>query len=235
MHKFLLGCGAAVASIAVAALAVVEGGLFDVAASSPHSPLVAWATHATMIHSVRLRSRGEQLPAPSTDAVNLGFREYEKDCVTCHGGPGIARAPWVDGMTPTPPYLLDASRLWSAPELFWIVKNGVKMTGMPAWGATKSDREIRDLVAFLEALPALSAEDYRKMRAENDGQSVADDTTRRKCGHESVASPTPRRAGCRSSISPESARSVFRPAAVPRPAADASATTPARPKNSTAI
>jgi hypothetical protein len=82
----------------------------------------------------------------------------------CHGGPGVERGKWVDGMTPTPPYLLDAARVWSRRDLYWIVGNGVKMTGMPAWRATRPDAEVWDVVGFLEVLPCLSASDYRRLR-----------------------------------------------------------------------
>jgi len=69
-------------------------------------------------------------------------------------------------MNPSPPYLLDQSRRWTPNQLFWIVRNGVKMTGMPAWGLTQSDAEVWNLVAFLEAMPDLAPADYQKMRTE---------------------------------------------------------------------
>jgi mono/diheme cytochrome c family protein len=149
------------------ALAIVETGAFDTSASTPHSFLVAWATHTTMIHSVRLRSRGVVPPARFTgDDVRAGFRLYEADCLSCHGGPGIARGRLAAGMNPTPPYLLDAARKWPPAQLYQIVRNGVKMTGMPAWRGVRSDREMWSLVAFLDALPALTPQAYLQMRRE---------------------------------------------------------------------
>jgi hypothetical protein len=68
-------------------------------------------------------------------------------------------------MTPTPPYLEDAARRWRPEELYWIVGQGVKMTAMPAWGETRSNGQVWDLVAFLEALPDLTTADYARMRA----------------------------------------------------------------------
>jgi mono/diheme cytochrome c family protein len=162
---FAAGWAAGVASLAIVALVVVETGAFDVAASTPHHPLVAWATHATMIHAVRRLSPAPR-PAPPPDPERLaaGFRLYDAHCVSCHGAPGVARAAWVRGLTPTPPYLLDAGRRWSPGELRWIIRNGVKMTAMPAWGFTRSPAEIDALAAFVETLPNLSAQDYARLR-----------------------------------------------------------------------
>ncbi|HLG87353.1 MAG TPA: cytochrome c [Alphaproteobacteria bacterium] len=165
MKRFILGWVAGLATVGLVGLAVVQIGAYDVAASTPHSALVAWAVHTTMIHSVQLRSSPHPAPQSDAERVAEGFREYDSDCVACHGGPGIDRASWAKGMNPTPPYLLDAARHWTPGQLFWIVKHGVKMTGMPSWEKTKSDRELGDLVAFLEALPTMSADDYRRMRA----------------------------------------------------------------------
>lgn len=70
-------------------------------------------------------------------------------------------------MTPSPPYLVDAPRHWTTAELYWIVGNGVKMTGMPAWSAVHSPDQLWDIVAFLEAQPYLTARDYAALRAAN--------------------------------------------------------------------
>jgi len=151
----------------LAGLLVVYAGLFDARASTPHDPLTAWATHTTMVHYMR-RASPASAPSPTfTPAQTLaGFRAYEADCEVCHGGPGVAHAHWVDGMNPSPPYLLDQSHRWTPNQLFWIVKNGVKMTGMPAWGATQTDADVWNLVAFLEAMPYLAPADYQNMRTE---------------------------------------------------------------------
>jgi mono/diheme cytochrome c family protein len=159
------GLTALVAAIAIA-LFVIFSGAFDVTASTPHHPLVAWATHTTMKHSVRARAKDRAAPKVFTTAqVAAGFSEYDQHCAACHGGPGLSRAVWASAISPTPPYLLDAARRWSPEELEFIVHNGVKMTAMPAWGEVEREDQIWNLVAFLEALPRLSAADYERMRA----------------------------------------------------------------------
>lgn len=164
--------GAAFA-LAAAALAAVMGatlfvwfGVYDVSASAPHSNLAAWAIHATMIRSIRTRAATIHAPQRFSQAqAARGFGEYERHCVGCHGAPGVARAPWASGLTPTPPYLIDATRKWTPAELRLIVGDGVKMTAMPAWKFTLSDDRLWDLVAFLETLGATTPRQYARMRA----------------------------------------------------------------------
>jgi mono/diheme cytochrome c family protein len=163
---FVLGGFAAMACAGIGALVVIESGLFNATATTPHLRIVGWAAHSAFIHSVRVRSGDVQAPARFSEAeVTAGFHRYDADCAMCHGAPGVPRAPWVRGMTPTPPFLLDAARRWTPAQLYWIVGRGIKMTAMPAWSETRSDGQIWDTVAFLEALPRLSPADYARMKA----------------------------------------------------------------------
>ena len=162
----IVGWGAGLATIGLGALLVVATGSFDVTAIHPHSNLTAWATHETMIRAEQRLSRAIPAPSAFTAAQRTeGFRQYDAECAMCHGGPGVPRQGWVDGMTPTPPYITDSARRWSPRELYCIVGDGVKMTGMPAWRAKISSAEIWSLVAFLEILPDLTPQDYARMRA----------------------------------------------------------------------
>jgi mono/diheme cytochrome c family protein len=95
-----------------------------------------------------------------------GFCTYEAHCVACHGAAAVAREQWVNGLEPDPPYLLDATSHWKPRELFWIVKNGIKMTGMPSWRESLTDRQIWDVVAWLEATRQLPPQTYVRWRAE---------------------------------------------------------------------
>ena len=167
---WLSGVAAGLLSVGIGAFIVIEGGLFNATASTPHLPAVALAAHTAFIRSVQVRARGIEPPARFTPAeVTAGFRDYDVSCVACHGAPGIPRADWAGGMTPTPPYLEDAARRWRPQELYWIVGQGVKMTAMPAWRETRSNGRVWDLVAFLEALPDLTTADYLRMRSGSGG------------------------------------------------------------------
>jgi mono/diheme cytochrome c family protein len=161
-----LAWGAGLATVGAVALAVVCFGFFNTTASTPHPAIIAWATHMTMKNDVRRNAARITAPPPFTPAqVQHGFALYDANCAVCHGGPGLARAPWISGMTPAPPFLLDTARQWTPSQLYWIVRHGVRMTGMPAWDQTLSEADVWDVVAFLEALPNYSAADYARARA----------------------------------------------------------------------
>ena len=160
----LAGTAVAMALLCAGGLAVVATGAFDARASTPHDPITAWVTHTTMVHSMRREAQGVHPPAAFTPAETIaGLHLYERQCMVCHGGPGVPRAGWVHGMNPSPPFLLDASRRWSRGQMYWVVKNGVKMTAMPAWAFTDSDGQIWDLVAFLEAMPQMEPADFQRL------------------------------------------------------------------------
>ena len=158
---------AAVLAGALGGIGFVKSGLFDVGASHPHTRFTEWVTHETMIHSVRRHARSITPPARFTAASAVrGFCEYETHCVACHGAAGVAREHWASGLEPQPPYLLDATRRFNSAELFWIAQNGIKMTGMPSWRDTMTDRQIWDVVAFLEASRQLPPQTYLRWRGE---------------------------------------------------------------------
>lgn len=164
-----IGIGAAIAIIVIVPLGVyafVKSGIYNVAAAHPHTKFTEWLTHETMIHSVRHHARGLVAPARvSAAAAERGFCTYETHCVACHGAAGVAREQWPAGMEPQPPYLLDATETFSPAQLFWIAKNGIKMTGMPAWRDRLTDSQIWDLVGFIEASRQMSPATYRQWRA----------------------------------------------------------------------
>jgi len=154
--------------------AIVSGfGLFPADAFTPHNPIVARIAHWTFVRSVRHHAGDEAPPRFTPEQVEAGFRQYEQDCVMCHGAPGVARAPWVTGMNPGPPYLMGAARRWTPAQMRWIVANGAKMTGMPAWRVSRSDQQIWNLVGFLEAMSHMSAADYARMRASAQASGAA--------------------------------------------------------------
>ena len=96
--------------------------------------------------------------------VKDGFDHYEDMCGGCHGGPSVERSEIGKGLNPQAPDLADAVRAWSPRQLFWIVKNGLKMTGMPSFGKTHDDNQVWSIVAFIEQLPGMSYEQYQEMK-----------------------------------------------------------------------
>ncbi|MES2327908.1 MAG: cytochrome c [Pseudomonadota bacterium] len=162
-----LGGGLALAVLVpLGTFAFVKSGMFNVGASSPHSRFTTWLTHETMIHSVRSHAKAIVAPASVSAAqVRRGFCEYETHCVACHGASAVARQSWVSGMEPAPPYLVDATQKWRPRELFWIARNGIRMTGMPSWRNAMSGGQIWDVVAWLEASRDLPPQTFVRWRS----------------------------------------------------------------------
>lgn len=143
---------------------VMFSGVINIAATNPHHPLAHFILSTTMANSVRMHAKG--ITAPSLGDARMvmdGFRHYREMCVDCHLAPGINSTEISEGLMPRPPKLQEEADEWKPEELFWITKYGVKMTGMPAWGPTHSDAEIWAMVAFLEKLPHMTAEQYLEM------------------------------------------------------------------------
>jgi mono/diheme cytochrome c family protein len=152
--------GAILVAIAIW-LAVVYTGAYNVAASDQHADAVRWTLDTAMHQSVANRAGGVELPENVTeDLLAEGARHYAESCAHCHGAPGGEPAKWSQGMRPEPPHLTEAAKEWTPEEIHWIVSNGIKMTGMPAFGGHHAPEEIVALTAFVSALPGISADDY---------------------------------------------------------------------------
>jgi mono/diheme cytochrome c family protein len=167
LHHLLIGVAIGVAVVVpLGVFAYVKSGIYNVAASHPHTKFTTWITHETMIHSVRRHAAGLTPPSWTSAAqLGAGLCAYETHCSACHGAAAVARQRWVAGLEPQPPYLLDATQHFTPSQLFWIAKNGIKMTGMPAWRESLSDREIWNVVAWLEASTRLPPQTYVRWRA----------------------------------------------------------------------
>ena len=157
-----------IASLLIAGLLVVLGagaliyaGVYDVAATTPHWPIAAAIIETARVHSIKVRAADIAVPPGLDDPgeVLIGVEHYAAHCVVCHGAPGVPKGDIARGLYPPPPDLAKTAPLYNPAELFWIVKHGIKMTGMPAW-SDHSDGELWATVAFVEKLPGMSEQDY---------------------------------------------------------------------------
>ena len=130
--------------------------------------MVAWALTQVRNASIN-RYALEQPPASINDpaSVRLGAKAFATHgCTTCHGGPGVSWLKLSEGLHPDPPDLKKVVDQRSPAQLFWIVKNGINMTGMPSFAlAGAKDEEIWQIVAFLKKLPTVSEADYKSWTA----------------------------------------------------------------------
>ena len=152
-------------------LTVVYTGAYNVAASDQHADAVRWTLDTTMHRSVANRAGDIEMPEePSQELIAEGADLYADSCAHCHGAPGAEPAGWSRGMRPEPPHLTEAAGEWTPEEIHWIVRHGIKMSGMPAFGSHHSPDEIASLTAFVGALPGLTSDDYSALTG-SDGQA----------------------------------------------------------------
>jgi cytochrome c553 len=157
--------------VAVAALGALGGasvvffGLFNTSAQSGHWSITNWVLHTTFENSVALRAPPpSQVPELTEAMARLGVRHYDAACKPCHAAPGLSRTATMAAMLPAPPHISRAVAPWSPNELGWIVREGVKMSGMPGWPASRED-EMWSVVAFLTRVPEMDAGAYRDLTA----------------------------------------------------------------------
>lgn len=150
----------AVGALVVAAL-VVGLGLYNVSARKGHLPGVYWLLQTTYVNSVKLRAPSEEVvpDLSDPDLIALGARHYELACSRCHGKGGTQRDATALSMVPEPPDMVEASDRWAPRQLFWIIRNGVKMSGMPSWPSSQRDDDIWPVVAFVNSVESANQAD----------------------------------------------------------------------------
>jgi len=162
MKRGLLALSATAATLAVAATAVIYGGLYDISATDQHLAPTYRILDVAMRRSIARRAA--EIVVPPLDAppmLERGLSLYDAHCVQCHGAPGVAPEPFALGLTPAPANLAHTAREWPPADLYWVVRNGIKMTGMPAWQFRLAEAPWA-VVAFVEKLPELFAARLRR-------------------------------------------------------------------------
>jgi mono/diheme cytochrome c family protein len=169
--KSLLTLGI-LSGIAVAATAgFVWSGIYNIGADDTHTKPMYAVLQALRERSIDTRAQKLQLPANLDDPARIrqGAGNYDAMCTGCHLGPGLQETELSKGLYPTPPNL--AKTPVDAAEAFWVIKHGIKASGMPAWGKSMDDEYIWNMAAFLQELPKLNAEQYQALVASSGGHS----------------------------------------------------------------
>lgn len=153
---------------AIGAAVYLFGGYYDVGASAGRPAFVDWALASVRAASVARHATDKppaSLDEPAT--IEAGARAFAtRGCVVCHGAPGVPYAKFPEGMNPWPADLVEIAKQRDAAQIFWVVKHGVGMTGMPSFGSESvPDAEIWTLAAFVKKLPAVSEADYKAWTA----------------------------------------------------------------------
>lgn len=174
MRNFLLGILSALAAVAVIAGAVLYSGVIDMAADTPHSRpvyrLIEFAREQSIAHRARDITPPADLAAP--ERLRRGAGNYDAMCAGCHLSPDQRTSEIRAGLYPQPRDLTETTGEASAARQFWIIKHGIKATGMAAWSqGGMEDAAIWDMVALLQQLPKLDAAQYRQLVASSAGHS----------------------------------------------------------------
>jgi len=154
-----------VALVIIGAIVFVWSGVYNVAASEPHYAFTIWFLDEVRERSVEVHSEGIRVSSYSDPKyMNIGVRHYDAVCRVCHGAPGYPLSEIAQGLNPEPPTLTSRDVQENADaQLYWIIENGIKMTGMPAFGKTHQEEELLGILAFLRRLSTVKHEDYGAM------------------------------------------------------------------------
>ncbi|MHB1947898.1 MAG: c-type cytochrome [Gammaproteobacteria bacterium] len=142
----------------------IYSGIFDVSAQHKENPLWHWLADTTRKRSIAVRAVEIKAPSNLNDPAVLmeGSNHYQEMCVECHRAPGLTDSETSKGLNPSPPNFSQMKNLDLSPaEIFWIIKNGIRMTGMPSWGVTHDDEKIWALTAFVRKLPHMTPAEYQ--------------------------------------------------------------------------
>ena len=162
--RFFAAIGVLTVLALIAGAVYFFGGFYDVAAAQPDPKPVDWAIARVREASIESRAPAitpSNLDEPAT--IQAGARAFAaRGCVACHGAPGADWEKFAEGMKPDPADLSEVAKGQSAGEIFWVIKNGIGMTGMPSFARIKvQDPEIWAITAFVKKIPSVSPADYK--------------------------------------------------------------------------
>jgi len=161
------GAAGAMALLAAGAIAFVGLGIYDIGADDHHTKIVLAIIEQLRERSIVTRARGIVVPnLADPEKIAAGARRYAALCTQCHLAPGVSKSALRAGLYPHPPNLAQEEVL-DAQHTFWVIKHGIKMSAMPAWGKTEDDTEIWELVAFIRQLPQMTPESYASLSRED--------------------------------------------------------------------
>ncbi len=165
--KFFSGLILGILLVGLALLIVFATGSYNVSALSSPSKFEQKVAAFALQRSVAKRALSAQNAfGPTPENLRAGLAHYRENCVTCHGAPGVEESEAGMGLNPPAPDLtLPAIQRLSDGEIFWIISNGVRMTGMPAFSLTHKPDEIWKMVAFVRHLPELTAPEQKELKA----------------------------------------------------------------------
>jgi hypothetical protein len=156
----------------IGSVVFIYSGLYPMGADVTHNSLTTLALETLRERSIARAANGIDVPKDldTSHRILKGGADYNDMCASCHLSPGKTQSDFTLGLYPSPPNLtLDEDEndngdhnigLYTQQRQFWIIKHGIKASGMPAWAPGHDDERIWNMVAFLKRLPELSPEQY---------------------------------------------------------------------------
>ncbi|MCX2890280.1 MULTISPECIES: cytochrome c [Pseudomonas] len=170
MKKTITTLVAAGAVASAGVLGVAYIGLVNVGADDPHFPAVHAFLAMARDRSIKVRAKDIEVPnLKNENLIRMGAGNYNAMCVGCHLAPGIEKTELSQALYPSPPDLSKLGASGDPAVAFWTIKHGIKASGMPAWGKSMDDSYIWGMVAFLDQLPQMNAQQYRAMVTSSGG------------------------------------------------------------------
>ncbi len=149
----------------------IWSGLYHFGADDPHWAATYWLLDTARQRSIAVRAADEVMPDLGDAAlIKSGAGNYSAMCVSCHLSPGAEETELSIGLYPRPPRW-DALAKTDPRQAFWVLKHGIKASGMPAWGKSMDDRYLWGMVAFIQQFPGMTADAYRAQVSASDGHS----------------------------------------------------------------
>ena len=146
---------------ALGAALFVASGFYNIGADDHHTKTTLALITQLRDRSIQARLGSIQPQLAATPAmIQSGAEHYAALCVGCHLAPGVTKSDLRTGLYPHPPNLAQED-IQESRRTFWIIKHGIKMSAMPAWGKTLDDAAIWDVVAFVRKMPGMTPEDYQ--------------------------------------------------------------------------
>lgn len=162
--KYLITVVITLGVLVIGAMAFVYSGLYNIGADDHHTRPVFAIMQTLREHSIHARSKDLTVPDLNDPQLILkGAGQYAAMCTECHLAPGKEDSEIRPGLYPQPPNLSQV-RIDPKDE-FWVIKHGIKMSAMPAWGASHDDATIWSMVAFLQKLPDMTPAQYKDIVA----------------------------------------------------------------------
>ena len=162
--KYLITVVITLGVLVIGAVAFVYSGLYNIGADDHHTKPVFAIMQTLREHSIHARSKDLTVPDLNDPQLILkGAGQYAAMCTECHLAPGKKDSEIRPGLYPQPPNLSQV-RIDPKDE-FWVIKHGIKMSAMPAWGASHDDATIWSMVAFLQKLPDMTPAQYKDIVA----------------------------------------------------------------------